>query len=82
MYDKIECEPQKEITLGEIIKDSHETLCEIEAETDEIGYVLFGVNRDELKESDPSGMVAALAFDVNKGKRIIEKLNYIINRLR
>ena len=51
-------------------------------EIDEIGRVLFGVNKDELKEADPCSMVAALAYDVNTGKRIIEKLNYIINRLR
>lgn len=85
MYDNATCEPQKEITLGQIIKDNHEALLEIEAEIDEIGRILFWTNKDELKASnsgDPCSMMIALADDVNTGKRIIEKLNYIINRLR
>lgn len=85
MYNNTTCEQPKEITLGQIIQNNHENLLEIAARVDEIGCILFLAGKDELRASDscdPYGMVSALADDVNTGKMIIEKLNFIINRLR
>ena len=84
MYDKIACEPQKEITLEQIIKDSHETLCEIGAGVGLIGQILFGIDQDEPKKDNiPTSCIGfALADDVNTEKIIAQKLNYIIERLR
>lgn len=84
MYDNnTTCEPQKEVTLEQIIKDSHEALCEIEGAVNMIGFVLFGVNPDEQKRDDhPRSIDASLVDDVNTEHRIKQKLNYIIGRLR
>jgi len=83
MYDNIACEPQKEVTLEQIIKDSHEALCEIEADVGAIGSILFGTNPDEQKRDDhPCSIDAALVYDVNTEKKIIQMLSYILGRLR
>lgn len=83
MYDNIACEGQKEVTLEQIIKDSHEAICEIEAEVGVIGSILFGTTPDEQKRDDhPCSIEAALAYDMNTEKKIIQMLNYIIGRLR
>lgn len=84
MYDNnIACEPQKEATLEQIIKDSHEALCEIEAAVNMIGFVLFGTDPDEQKRDDhPRSIDVSLADDVNTEYRIKQKLNYIIGRLK
>lgn len=82
MYDNIACDPQKEVTLKQIIKDGHDALCEIEADVDAIGLVLFGINMNEQKKDDhPSSIDVALADDVNTERRITQKLAYIIERL-
>lgn len=84
MYSNTTCEPQKEITFGQIIEDNHETLLDIETEVDEIRRILLGINNDEVKASNPSeprGMIVALADDVITGKKIVEKLNYIVRQL-
>lgn len=83
MYDNIACEPPKEVTLEQIIKDSHEALCEIEVEVDAIGSILFGVDLNEQKRDDRQGvMYIALVDDVVTEKRIAQKLSHIIGRLR
>ena len=83
MYDSTACEPQKEVTLEQIIKDSHEALCEIETEVGVIRSVLFGINPDEQKRDDhPCSIDAALMDDVATEKRIIQMLSYILGRLR
>lgn len=83
MYDNIACEPQKEVTLEQIITESHDTLCKIEADVGAIGFILFGINPDEQKRDDhPRSIDAALADDVNTEKKIIQMLSYILGRLR
>ena len=71
------------MTLEQIIKDSHESLCEIEAQVGAIGSILFGINPDEQKRDDhPRSIDAALADDVNTERKIIQMLSYIFGRLR
>lgn len=83
MYDNIACEPQKEVTLEQIITDSHDTLCEIEADVSAIRFILFGIDPDEQKRDDhPRSIDAALADDVNTERKIKQMLSYILGRLR
>ena len=84
MYDNnIACEPQKEVTLEQIITDNHQALCEIEADVGTIGLILFGINPDEQKSDDRKRSIdVALAENVITEKRIIQMLSYIIGRLR
>lgn len=82
MYDNIACEPQKEATLEQIITEGHDAIHEIEAEVNMIGFTLFGLDPDEPKRDDRQSIYAVLADDVNAEKRIVQKLNHIIGRMR
>ena len=83
MYDNnIACEPQKEAALEQIITDGHDAIYDIEAAVNMIGFALFGIDPNEPKRDDSKSIYAVLMDDVNAEKRIVQKLNHIIGRLR